>query len=108
MKVTLIFGDGYDTVLVNDEPLPLEPSLKVFNHSPSGFSWGYGGSGPAQLALALLLHHGLAPRVAVQLHQTFKEDFVAQWSHDGPGDVQVHDVDIDLWLATPSVAEEME
>ena len=34
------------------EPLPLR--LDLFNHSPTGFSWGYGGSGPAQLALARL------------------------------------------------------
>lgn len=32
-----------------------EASLKVCNHSPTGFMWGYGGSGPAQLALALLM-----------------------------------------------------
>ena len=25
------------------------------NHSPDGFAWGYGGSGPAQLALAVML-----------------------------------------------------
>jgi len=31
------------------------PSQKVWNHSPDGFNWGYGGSGPAQLALALVL-----------------------------------------------------
>src|SRR5215469_11969326 len=28
--------------------------LELVNHSPSGFDWGPGGSGPAQLALALL------------------------------------------------------
>ena len=27
----------------------------VRNHSPTGPAWGYGGSGPAQLALAILL-----------------------------------------------------
>ena len=27
--------------------------LDLRNHSPTGFEWGYGGSGPAQLALAL-------------------------------------------------------
>ncbi len=32
-----------------------ERSLRVRNHSPDGFSWGDGGSGSAQLALALLL-----------------------------------------------------
>jgi hypothetical protein len=27
----------------------------VVNHSPDGFAWGYGGSGPHQLALAILM-----------------------------------------------------
>ena len=26
-------------------------------HSPDGFSWGYQGSGPSQLAIAMLAHH---------------------------------------------------
>lgn len=31
-------------------------------HSPLGFAWGYGGSGPADLARCLLLdHHGVVP-----------------------------------------------
>jgi hypothetical protein len=30
-------------------------SQRVYNHSPDGFEWGYGGSGPAQLALAIML-----------------------------------------------------
>jgi hypothetical protein len=33
------------------------PSQRLFNHSPDGFEWGYGGSGPAQLSLAMLLDH---------------------------------------------------
>lgn len=37
---------------VNDRPLPLR--LDLWNHSPTGFEFGYGGSGPAQLALAIL------------------------------------------------------
>jgi len=47
------------------------PSQKVCNHSPDGFSWGYGGSGPAQLALAVLLE--LYDRdFALAHHQGFK------------------------------------
>lgn len=42
-------------VWVDDEPLSPKRSQKVWNHSPDGFNWGYGGSGPAQLALAILL-----------------------------------------------------
>lgn len=31
------------------------PSQEYRNHSPDGFAWGYSGSGPAQLALAIKL-----------------------------------------------------
>jgi hypothetical protein len=40
---------------ISVRPLPARNDL--FNHSPSGFEYGYGGSGPAQLALAILAHH---------------------------------------------------
>jgi Family of unknown function (DUF6166) len=36
---------------------PLALRLEIANHSPDGFEWGYGGSGPAQLALAILADH---------------------------------------------------
>lgn len=55
------------------------PSQKVWNHSPDGFQWGYGGSGPAQLALALLLDVTGDPELSVRLHQAFKQDFVVGW-----------------------------
>lgn len=35
----------------------LDPRHDLRNHSPDGFEWGYGGSGPAQLALALCIDH---------------------------------------------------
>src|SRR5262249_42771271 len=35
------------------EPRPLALRLDLRNHSPTGAEWGYAGSGPAQLALAL-------------------------------------------------------
>jgi hypothetical protein len=33
---------------------PLQERLDLWNHSPTGLEWGYAGSGPAQLALALI------------------------------------------------------
>lgn len=33
---------------------PLDPRTDLRNHSPDGFEWGYHGSGPAQLAIALI------------------------------------------------------
>ncbi|HMF28341.1 MAG TPA: DUF6166 domain-containing protein, partial [Candidatus Cybelea sp.] len=49
--------DGTVRVMVTepgkpDYELPLR--LDLYNHSPDGFEIGYGGSGPAQLALAIL------------------------------------------------------
>jgi hypothetical protein len=50
----------------------LPPRLDLWNHSPTGFEWGYGGSGPAQLALAILADCLGDDERAVQLHQKFK------------------------------------
>jgi hypothetical protein len=46
----------------------------VVRHSPTGFEWGYGGSGPADLALNVLTI--LAPERADELHQEFKRAFL--------------------------------
>lgn len=42
-------------VWLDGEHLSPAESQIVCNHSPDGFNWGYGGSGPAQLALAIML-----------------------------------------------------
>ena len=64
-------------VFRDHRPLSPKVSQKVRNHSPTGFSWGFGGSGPAQLALALLLD--VLDRDEAQLrYQAFKWDVVAR------------------------------
>jgi hypothetical protein len=50
----------------------LPPRLDLRNHSPTGFEWGYGGSGPAQLALALLVDALGDAEEALTLYQPFK------------------------------------
>ena len=65
-------------VWVNGELLDPAPSQAVWNHSPNGFAWNYSGSGPAQLALALLLHAGVNEELAVARHQLLKDFFVAK------------------------------
>lgn len=71
--------DGH-SVFRNEAPLDIEPSLKLWNHSPTGFSWGYFGSGPAQLALALLLDATGDAELAVRHHQSFKSQLVSKWA----------------------------
>jgi hypothetical protein len=86
-------------------------------HSPDGFEWGYGGSGPADLALAILVDHfkerppskgWQAARLfdrwarhaqAWKYHQDFKREFVAMWS----GGWMLHDQEIDTWLTQKEV-----
>lgn len=46
-------------------------------HSPDGFEWGYGGSGPADLALNILLAATEDRDFAASNHQAFKWRFVA-------------------------------
>jgi Family of unknown function (DUF6166) len=62
---------------------PLNPRLDLYNHSPTGFEWGYSGSGPAQLALALLADHLGDDRKALAIYQSFKWAVVAGLSKRG-------------------------
>lgn len=55
MKIKLKGEIETRRVWLNGKELLPAKSQKVHNHSPDGFNWGYGGSGPAQLALAICL-----------------------------------------------------
>lgn len=87
--------DGTPTVMVDGKPLSPKPSQNIRNHSPDGFNWGYGGSGPAQLALAILLDVTRNAEVAQDHYQNFKRQFVAGW-----GDTwQISEAEVRSWLA---------
>lgn len=65
------------------ECLPLSPRLDVVNHSPDGFEWGYGGSGPSQLAFAILADL-IGVSKAVAFYQSFKSAWVAKIDRENP------------------------
>lgn len=90
MKIDLVFPN---TVRVNGNDLTPAESQSVHNHSPDGFAWGYGGSGPSQLALALCLKE-LDVADALRCYQAFKWDHVAHWDRDGGGS---YTVDFRAW-----------
>lgn len=52
-------GDDWQVYVTDPggERRELQPRYDLANHSPDGFSWGYVGSGPSQLAIAMLAHH---------------------------------------------------
>ena len=93
----------------------------LVHHSPTGFAWGYNGSGPADLALNvlhILLPHGVKARGfeeclvvlneghcstdAWSLHQEFKERFIATLPPEG-GHVPLEV--INAWIAERLVAD---
>lgn len=64
---------GSREVYLDDQRLDPKPSQEYTNHSPDGFNWGYSGSGPAQLALAVMLKlTGKADH-----YQSFKSSVIA-------------------------------
>lgn len=103
------------TVLVLDDEtkkarmLNPGPSQRIKNHSPDGFNFGYLGSGPSQLALALLLDaigetpleerpsSETAPVLAERWYQEFKNTFVSQWNEDT---FRITRAEIANWLRT--------
>lgn len=55
---------------------------KIVQHSPNGFEWGYGGSGPSELALNILAMY-TDRNTAEELHQIFKWDYITNIPHAG-------------------------
>lgn len=70
-------GTGIVEVIEGGVSRSLPLRLDLENHSPTGFEWSYGGSGPAQLALAILADATGDDELAVRLHQPFKWRHVA-------------------------------
>lgn len=75
---------GHSRVTVTQAGQPsreLPLYLAIRNHSPSGFEWGYAGSGPAQLALALCVEVVGRER-AERVYQSVKDRLVATMHDD--------------------------
>lgn len=81
---------------------PLLMSSAGRQASPSGFSWGYLGSGPYALADAILSDHRGHPTER-PLAQRFKEEVVAKWPRPHPF-VLVRS-DVASWLETATRPE---
>lgn len=84
--------DGNAVITVNEKPLK-----HIVRHSPTGFSWGYGGSGPADTALSVLtdLFGGFSDLADI-FYLGFKWDFVAFWGEKW----QIDESEIDKWLVS--------
>jgi hypothetical protein len=63
-------------------------SLAIRNHSPDGFQWGYCGSGPHQLALAILLELK-GPEYAQRHYNDFCREIIAGFTIDEPFETDI-------------------
>ena len=71
-------ADGHTVMVVEKlRRAPLAVRLDLVNHSPDGFAWGYGGSGPTQLALAILANC-TNDKTALEWYQPFKWRVIAK------------------------------
>jgi hypothetical protein len=103
MKGMITGTAGSRSVEFDGEYLDPRPSQKVWNHSPDGFAWGYGGSGPAQLALAIMLKVTTREQ-AIQLYQRFKASFIAALPIDQDFSMSIENVQ--EWVADEIAAAE--
>ena len=91
-KVSAIEGFG-DVVCSRDGgTIKTNVPRRITFHSPDGFEWGYGGSGPSDFALNILsLYIGQEAAEAGGLYQNFKFNFVATLPYEG-GTIKREDV----------------
>lgn len=76
---------GHTQVFVKEAGIEseLDKRLDLRRHSPSGFSWGYRGSGTTQLALAILADYA-SDDWALEHYRDFAKHVVAENSGEAP------------------------
>ena len=78
---------GAKAVLVNGELLQ-----HIVIHSPDGFNWDYGGSGPADLAYAIL-YAVYGKTFADRHYQRFKWDIISKLPQGEPWTLTEHQIE---------------
>ncbi|MDE0944683.1 MAG: DUF6166 domain-containing protein [Alphaproteobacteria bacterium] len=80
MKVYTGIREG-EQVTVSVDGQPLDARLDLRDFHASGFEWGYEGSGPSQLAVAILADHA-DPQTALGNYRKFVQIFIAEIEGD--------------------------
>ena len=85
------------TVTVDGQPLDARLDLRDFG--AAGFEWGYEGSGPSQLSLAILAEHA-GPQAALGGYRQFVQTIIAEIETDT---WQLSSEDIDQRIAQTAI-----
>lgn len=75
---------------------PKPSQEEIYNHSPDGFNWGYWGSGPMQLAMAICLHYTNDQGWTKKHYQNMVYDIIVNWPKDKM--VRVPEKNIKDWI----------
>jgi hypothetical protein len=75
-----------------ERPSRIYPLPHDVRHSPTGFSWGYGGSGPSDLARCILLDAVGSDAY----YMDFKFDVIAKFDMQKP--FVITEYDVNVWL----------
>lgn len=101
---TLIPRSDWEVVVRSPDGTEV-PLTHYRRHSPAGFSWGYGGSGPADLARSILIDFcGLTPEQAGDRwqehlpvsYQMFKFDVIAKFPQED--DWELPESEVQRWV----------
>jgi len=85
-----------NAVYIDGRQIDTANSRRLRDHAPDGgVSWNYLGSGPSQLALALLLHFGATDNEALNWYFEFKQEIIANLP---PTDFTMEDTRVTEWL----------
>jgi hypothetical protein len=84
-------------VTVGSKKLDIGPSQSIRNHSEE-FAWGYGGSGPSQLALAILYDFTERRKFSEMAAVYFKEHFIVGLPNDVGSKWEITGDAIATWL----------
>lgn len=84
ITIPVTIRDGYAGMRTANGPVAVKvrdclqkPLRHLVRHSPDGFNWGYGGSGPSDLARSIIADALGTTDPAI--YQEFKWEFVAKW-----------------------------
>ena len=77
-KKVFVHTLDFDGSIKSVDELDPKPSQDIVNHSPDGFNWGYSGSGPSQLALAILYDYTDDKDLSLSLYHEFMKGQISQ------------------------------
>ena len=81
-------------IYIDNVYLDPNDSYRIFKSSPDGFNWGYGGSGPTQLAVGILLKYKPANWVG-ENYIKFRDEVISKLPFGKDFELQI---DIDKYL----------